>query len=127
MTTEPNAHVDETLREAYAVDEAAADRVIGRALAARPRHVGRTRLRASLALAAVGLSAGLVAWLSRPAIVPPAVVMAPPAATQLSGSFVDGVLIVPIPGDGVVIAGPGRREDRPPDGSGIVFVEGDVR
>jgi hypothetical protein len=45
----------------------------------------------------------------------------------LFGSFVDGVLIVPIPDDVIVVAQPERRENRPRDGSGIVVVEGDAR
>jgi len=140
MTTEPTEHVDEKLREAFPVDAAAATRVAGHALAGRPRQARRwarlrtpdsgprtLRLRASLALAAVALAAGLAVWLSRPTIGPAPGTRAPAGVAELFGSFVDGVLIVPIPDDVIVIAGPGRREDRPSDGSGIVFVEGDVR
>jgi hypothetical protein len=55
------------------------------------------------------------------------VTTAPANVTELTGSFVDGVLIVPIPGDVIVIAGPGQRDDRLPEGSGVVVLEGDAR
>jgi hypothetical protein len=140
MTTEPNEHVDEKLREAFAVDDVAATRMASRALAGPSRRWARrwARLRipdlrlwtrplcASLALATLALCAGLAAWLSRPTIVQPSATPQAGAVIQLSGSVVDGVLILPIPDDGIVIATSERR-DRPRDGSGIVVVEGDVR
>lgn len=126
MTTEPNDHVDGQLREAFAVDEAAANRVADEAfLASRHRRPSRPPLHAALALASLALCAGLAVWLSRPTVGPPPA--RPAGVTELSGSFADGVLVVPIPDDGVVIATPGLRDDRPSDGCGIVFVEGDVR
>jgi hypothetical protein len=127
MTTEPNEHVDQTLRDAFAVDDNVARRVSDHALVALPRHRRRASVVASLALASVTLCAGLVAWLSRPPVGPSRVTTAPANVTELTGSFVDGVLIVPIPGDVIVIAGPGPRDDRPPEGSGVVLLEGDVR
>jgi len=128
MTTEPNGDVDRTLREAFAVDEAAANRVAGEALlASQPRRGSGPALRAALTLAAVVLCAGLAVWLSRPTISAPPGAAARAGVVELSGSFVDGVLVVPIPDDGIVIAGPGQRNDRPSDGYGIVFVEGEVR
>ncbi|OFW09559.1 MAG: hypothetical protein A3H96_19000 [Acidobacteria bacterium RIFCSPLOWO2_02_FULL_67_36] len=130
MTTEPNEpneHVDRTLRDAFAVGDDVARRVSDHALAAPPHRPRRAPLVASLALAAVTLCAGLVAWLSRPPVRPSHVTTAPANVTELTGSFVDGVLIVPIPGDVIVIAGPGQPDDRPPEGSGVVLLEGDAR
>ncbi len=124
---EPNEHVDQTLRDAFPVDRGVAVRVSDRVLAAPPHPRRRASLAASLALAAVTLCAGLVAWLSRPPARPSPVTTAPAPVTELTGSFVDGVLSVSIPGDGVVIAGPGQRDDRPPEGSGVVLLEGDAR
>lgn len=127
MTTEPNERVDQTLRDAFAVGDDVAKRVSDDALAAPPHHRRRAPLVASLALAAVTVCAGVVAWLSYPPIRPSLVTKAPKDVTELTGSFVDGVLIVPIPGDAIVIAGPGQRDDRPPKGSGVVLLEGGAR
>jgi hypothetical protein len=127
MTTEPNEHVDQTLRDAFPVDDDAGMRVSADALAAPPYHRRRASLVASLALAAVTVCVGVVAWLSRPPVRPSLVTTAPVDVTELTASFVDGVLIVPIPGDVIVIAGPDQRDDRPPEGSGVVLLEGDAR
>ncbi len=127
MITEPNEQVDETLREAFPVDDGMARRVSGRALAQRRHRRRRPPLVASLALATVTLCAGLVVWLSRPPARSSPATTAPAHVAELTASFVDGVLIVPIPGDGIVIAGPDRRDDRPPEGSGVVLLEGDAR
>jgi hypothetical protein len=51
----------------------------------------------------------------------------PSADLVLSGSFTDDVLILSAPDGSVSLSGPGTRDDRPPDGSGIVLVEGDFR
>ncbi len=127
MTIEPNDDVDRRLRDAFAVDGDSARRVSDRALAVRPRHRRRAALVASLALAAVMLSAGLVAWLSRPPVRPPLAATGLVGVAELTGSVVNDVLIVPIPGDVVVIAGPDQQDDRPPQGSGVVLLEGDAR
>jgi len=133
MAIEPNEHVDERLRATFAVDDGVATRLANRTLVGPRRGrtrrwagLGSWRLRASLALVAVALCAGLAVWLARPTVGPlPA---APETGvTRLAGSFVEGVLIVPIPDEVIVIAQPERREDRPREGSGIVVVEGDVR
>lgn len=128
MTTEPepNDRVDQALRDAFAVEDAVAGRVSAQALAAPTHHRRRASRVASLALAAVTLCAGLMAWLSRPPVRPSRATTAA-ANVELTGSFVDGVLIVPIPDDVIVIAGPDHRDGRPPEGSGVVLVEGDAR
>ncbi len=134
MAIEPDEDVDERLRESFAVDEAIATRVATRALTGPRRRrarrwgwLGLPYVRASVALATVALCAGLAAWFSRPPGVAPPTQRGTGAGIQLSGTFVDGVLVVSIPGDGVVIAAPEPRDDRPRNGSGIVVVEGDIR
>ena len=130
MTTEPiepNGHVDQALRDAFAVDEDVAGRVSDRALAAPPGRRRRATLVASLALVAVTVCAVVATWLSRAPVRSSPVTTAPVNVTEITGSLVDGVLIVSIPGDGIVIAGPGQRDHRPPEGSGIVLLEGDAR
>jgi hypothetical protein len=124
MVNDPNERVDERLRATFAVDDGAATRLANRALTGPRRNMRR---RVSLAFAAVALCAGFAAWLSSPTTVAPPAARQTPAVTELSGSFVDGVLVVSIPGDGVVIAAPEPRDDRPRNGSGIVVVEGDIR
>jgi hypothetical protein len=133
MRSEAGEHVDERLREAFAVDDRAVARVARGALeagTARPTTTGRRLLPAFAAVTMCGLLAVAV-WLSRPAPLPP--LLEPGAASvaeevfALSGSLVDGVLILPVPDGSIVIAGPGRRDDRPPDGYGIVMVEGEAR
>ena len=138
MATERHEDVDVRLREVFATDQVAASRVAHRALTNSQRRPGgrstwlrvrhlwpRTRpVRASLALGAIAMCAVLAAWQLRPAVVQAPETRQP--VIQLSGSFIDGVLVVPFPDDSVVIASAERR-DRPRDGSGIVVVEGDVK
>jgi hypothetical protein len=123
--SDENRHVDETLRDAFPVDAEVAAQVVGRALAP-PRRAKRVRVTAPFALAAAACAVGLAVWLSRPAIAP-APAHDRTAVADLSGSFVDGILIVAIPGDGTLITGPERRDARPSDGTGIVMVEGEGR
>jgi hypothetical protein len=128
MSDEPHGErdaVDERLRAIFPLEDAGAQALASRALNARLRP--RRTWRWPPALATVVLGAVLAAWLSRPTMLSPATVPARTAdVLELSASFVDGVLVVRIPGDGAVIVSPEPR-DRPRDGSGIVVVEGDVR
>jgi hypothetical protein len=48
-----------------------------------------------------------------------------PEVVSLSGSFTDGLLVLSLPDGSVSISGEGTRESRPPDGCGIVLVEGE--
>ena len=128
MTTEPDDNVDRAVRDAFVVDGAAVDRVANQALlAAAPRRTRRLATGAAWSLAAVVVVAGLTVWLTRPVALPPSTPAADVSVLDLSGSLVDGVLVLPIPDDGVVIVGPGERDDRPSDGYGIVLVEGELR
>jgi hypothetical protein len=45
----------------------------------------------------------------------------------LSGSLTDGLLVISLPDGSVSISDGGTRDSRPPDGYGIVLVEGDPR
>jgi hypothetical protein len=120
--------MDERLREAFAVNHAAAAQIARRALVPRHERGRPVMRRVLLALAALNACAVVAVWLSRPALVPPTPTTgAVDEVVELVGSLVDGVLIVPIPDGTIVIDGPGRRDDRPSDGYGIVLVEGEVR
>ena len=46
---------------------------------------------------------------------------------SLSGSLTDGLLVLSLPDGSVSISDEGARENRPPDGYGIVLVEGESR
>jgi len=130
MENEPVETVDEVLREAFATNGLAAARVTRRALVPQPARERPLVRGILLALAAVNLCAIAAVWLLRPSLAP-APGAQPPASVlhpvELSGSLMDGVLVVPIPDGSTVIWGPGRRDDRPPDGYGIVLMEGEVR
>jgi len=129
MKSEPSDPMDARLREAFAVDHTAAAQIARRALVPRHERGRPVMRRVLLALAALNACAVVAVWLSRPAPVPrtPAITGAEKEVVELTGSLVDGVLIVPIPDGTIVIDGPGRRDDRPSDGYGIVLVEGEVR
>jgi hypothetical protein len=69
----------------------------------------------ALALTAV------VVWWPRPAVV------SVPAESVVSGSLTDGVLVLTWPDGSASILGADRSGERPPDGVGIVLVEGGNR
>jgi hypothetical protein len=141
---EPDApDIDRRLQEAFGDDAAAAARVARAALAdedargslAVPRTLTadaarpRRRWAAVAAGAAVLLVASALVWwpappLTAPGVEPPT---QPDAALVLSGSILDGALIVSLPDGSTSIYWGAARNDRPPDGSGIVIVEGVVR
>jgi hypothetical protein len=70
----------------------------------------------AVALLAVVLSV----WPARP-------LPAPSDVTTLSGSFAGGLLVLSMPDGSVSISDGGTREDRPPDGYGILLVEGELK
>jgi hypothetical protein len=127
MRDDSAVDVDRKLRDVFRPDATAVDRVAEAALAA-----SFSRRRGLLAGFVVGVVAvvtalGLVTWLSRPPAVAPTGTAAQKGSAELSGFFADGVLVVPVPDAGVVIVGLGERDPRPPDGYGIVLVEGEAR
>jgi len=138
MTGPEPPDIDRRLREAFDDDPTTAARVTRAALAddrsaggfsrgpvtaAAPR--ARRRWPAVAAGAAVVLIASALAfWPARPLPDPHA---EPPAPPMLSGSIIDGALIIALPDGSTSISWGAARDDRPPDGSGIVFVEGAIR
>jgi hypothetical protein len=124
MTHDPQPDIDRRLREAFEPDSRAVARVMTGAstdTAARRHWPPRLAWATVVVLAVV---AGATAyWRSVPAVQPEA----PQELLLLSGSFTDDVFVVSAPDGSVYLSGPGARDDRPPDGSGIVFVEGEFR
>jgi hypothetical protein len=131
MTDPDTPDIDRRLREAFDGDVADAARVARAALAdedARAGHAvprSRRRWTAVAAGAAVLLVASAFAfWPARRLAGP---FLEPPSPPSLSGSITDGALVVLWPDGSTSISWGGARDDRPPDGSGIVIVEGVVK
>ena len=122
MPDEPRPDVDRRLRGALGDDPAAAARIVEGALAPSTPAPNRRWLRLVAGAAAVCIAAALALWPSPPATEPK-----PPPELSLSGSFTDGLLAVSLPDGSMSITSSGAREDRPPDGYGIVLVEGEIK
>ena len=117
--------VDRRLRETFEPDGIAVARVVAAAASgtAPLRGHDRRALRLVWAGGAVlGLTIATAVYWRSAVFVPPE-----PQGYVLSGSFNDDVLVLSAPDGSVSLSGPGARDDRPADGSGIVLVEGDVR
>jgi hypothetical protein len=125
MTDDPYASLDGRLRDTFKTDPSAAARIAEAAFADQARAPRRSRLRVAAvvcpAAAVTCLAMALAFWPSRPA---PQV---EPAAVPLSGSFADGLLVVPLPDGSIAIMGGEARQNRPQYGYGIVLVEGELR
>jgi len=130
MPEDTRPDVDRRLRQAFAPDPAAVRRVAETA-GARPRRDSRSRrtaLAASVAaLCVTGGAVLAVVMLLLQLRMPPPVAEPEPARTSLSGSFTDGLLAVSLPDGSTSITSAGARDDRPPDGYGIVLVEGEIK
>jgi hypothetical protein len=113
--------IDRRVRESFGVEPAAIRRVVDGAQAAadRPRHAwaGRMVLAATIVVAL----AAAVAWWPRAPVFPT------PADAPLSWSLTGDVLVVAWPDGSASILGPDRGAERPPDGFGIVLIEGGDR
>ena len=127
MATEPDVDVDRKLRDVFGPDAAAVDRVAESALGVDSPRRRRIVGAGVIGLVSVVVATGLVSWLSRRPAVAPVDTVAGTESAEVSASLVDGVLVVLVPDDGVIIVGPGERGPRPSDGYGIVFVEGEIR
>ena len=128
MTEMQPPDVDRRLRDAFPDDAPAAGRVARAALADEVPSGRRYGWTALAAASIVTLAIALTSWPARQA--PPRETdraLAQDAPLVLSGSIVDGALVVTLPDGSTSIAWGGARNDRPPDGSGIVFVEGVIR
>lgn len=122
MEPRPSDDLDRTLRESFAPEPEAVRRVVAGARAAAERHPrGSWAVRAVVATAAVLALAAAVAWWTRPP--------APAETTEqvVTASFIDGVLVLTFPDGSASISGADRRDERPPDGFGIVLVNGEIR
>jgi hypothetical protein len=122
MTLERPPDVDDRLREAFRGDEAAAARVARGAFARAAKPMRRLWWWRYAVLPAAGMVLlGIYLVQARPG---PPKLAEPPA---LSGTLADGMLVVDLPDGSVSITDAGIRDERPPDGFGIVFVEGAPR
>lgn len=138
MTEPDTPDIDRRIRAAFRDDDAAAARIAQAALVGEDvsaRRVSRdatgdaSRRRRQWAAVAAGAAALLAAsavvfWPVHPLPEPGA---GAPVRQLLVGSIRDGALIVPLPDGSTSISWGAARDDRPPDGSGIVFVEGAVK
>ena len=70
------------------------------------------------------VASALAFWPARPLPTPES---DPLASPMLSGLLTDGALVVSLSDGSTFISWGGARDDRPPDGSGIVLVEGAIR
>ena len=70
------------------------------------------------------MASTLAFWPAPPLLAPGA---EPFASPILLGSIDNGALVVALPDGSTSISWGGARDDRPPDGSGLVIVEGVVR
>jgi hypothetical protein len=153
--TEPDLpDIDRRLREAFGDDAAAAARVArialsedqarGRGLTrAAPADADVSAIRAATSTPAVRLPRGRRRWAAVAAgaavlLVASALALWPghqrpepaaeaPGPPALTGVLIDGALVVSLPDGSTSISWGGARDDRPPDGSGIVLVEGAIR
>jgi hypothetical protein len=130
MTDAPGRDLDRRLREAFAPDPAAVTRVsVG--VDARSRRGSSGPRAGSLArVAALCVTGGgvlAIVMIVQSARSPSPGAGPEPARAALSGSFTDGLLVVPLPDGSVAITGGEARRDRPTDGYGIVLVQGELR
>lgn len=120
MTHERPPDLDRRLRDAFPRDTHAVARVVRVALAAETRRSLLKRVAVGAVGAAALVAAISAVWPARPA--PGSLDVIP-----LSGFLTDGVLVISLPDGSVSISDEGTRDSRPPDGYGIVLVEGDSR
>jgi hypothetical protein len=114
--------VDRMVRESFGLEPAAVRRVIAGAQAAPAARPGRGwSLRTAVAAGAVLVLAAAAAWWPRPPEVPT------PAEVPLHWSLSGDLLVVAWPDGSASILGPDRSGERPPDGCGIVLVDGGLQ
>jgi hypothetical protein len=108
-------------RSALTVDDAGDGRLDRRPAAAKAPHARRWWAVVATGAAVVLVASALAFWPARP-LPDPAAEPSEPAV--LSGVITDGALVVVLPDGSTSISWGAARDDRPPDGSGIVIVEG---
>jgi hypothetical protein len=121
MARQQPDEIDRKVRESFRLEPTAVTRIVAgaQAVADRPPHVWAGRV--ALAAATMLALAAAVAWWPRPPVVPA------PSDAPLSWSLAGDVLVVAWPDGSASILGPDRDAERPPDGFGIVLVEGGGR
>jgi hypothetical protein len=120
MAPQQPAEIDRRIRESFGVEPAAIRRIVDGAQAAAAGRRPRTwALRTAAAIVGVVALAVAVAWWPRAKVVPP------PADLVVSGSLTDGVLVLTWPDGSTSILGADRSGERPPDGVGIVLIDGE--
>ena len=125
MTHDLPDEVDRRLREPFEPDGVTVARVVAASASGTAPRRGHRRRALTLAWAGgalLGLTIATAVYWRSAASLPP-----DPPAYVFSGSFNDDVLVLSAPDGSVSLSGPGARDDRPPDGSGIVLVEGDPK
>ena len=127
MASDANEPVDRRVREAFAPDPASVERIAGRALVASPSRRRRGLGTVAAATAAVALVICGVAWYQRSWTIVPPGDPRHPGSIELTGSAVGGVLVVLASDHDFIIVGGDERGERPPDGYGVVLVEGESR
>jgi hypothetical protein len=130
MTDEPRPDVDQRLRDAFAPDAAAVRRVAASAgTRARPAPQGRFSVLATraAALCVTGGAAVVLVMIVLQRQMPPPVAAPEPAPVSISGSFTNGLLVVPLPDGSISITDGKARDNRPLDGYGLVLVQGELR
>ncbi len=114
--------VDRRVRESFGLEPAAVRRIVDgaqTAAAGRPRRARAGRM-VLAAVAVLALVAAVTWWPRQPAA--PA-----PSDAPLAWSLAGDLLVVAWPDGSTSILGPDRAAERPPDGFGIVLVEGGDR
>ena len=138
MTGPEPPDIDRRLREAFDDDPTTAARVTRAALAddrsaggfsRGPVTAAAPRARRRWVVVATGTAVVLIAsalafWPARPL---PDAATEPSESQMFSGVITDGALIIALPDGSTSISWGAARDDRPPDGSGIVLVEGAIR
>ena len=122
MAPQQPDETDSRIRESFGLEPEAVQRIVAGAQTAGAEQPRRAwPIRAVLATVGVLALAAAIAWW--PASRPPATSGATEVAS-ITGSLTDGVLVVTWPDGSASILGPDRGAERPPDGFGIVLVEG---
>ena len=130
MTDDPGPGIDRRICDAFACDPAAVRRVVAGADARSRRNAGGRRMAFAARVAALCIAPGAVLaiiMILLPVRMPPPGTGPEPARAALSGTFAEGLLVVPLPDGSTAISGGEARQDRPEEGYGIILVEGELR
>jgi hypothetical protein len=130
MTDGSGPDIDRRLRDAFAGDPAAVRRVAVGAEARSRRNAEGRRAAFAARAAALCVTGGAVlamVMLLLPVRTPPPDAGPEPARVSLSGTFTEGLLVVPLPDGSIAVTGGEARQERPEYGYGIVLVEGELR